>query len=250
MYTIYGDLCTEVYDISKPLGYSTGDVEYYFDRLKDIKGKILELGCGSGRVLIPLLQEGLDVDGLDNAQSMLNSCRRRCEALGLSPLLIQAEMHAFTATTPYDAIIIPGGSFQLIEGRTAAIHTLQHIYAHLVENGIFMLDLFIPTNFSTTYHSTKTYESSSQDIIILDEKRVEVNWIEQKIISLLKYEKWSSGALIQSELQRLPLSWYGVYEFISILENVGFKQIVLSADYMYENKPTHQGQMMTFEMRK
>lgn len=55
MYSSYGELCTEVYDLSKPLGKYYRDIEYYKERLADVKGKVLEVGCGSGRVLIPLL---------------------------------------------------------------------------------------------------------------------------------------------------------------------------------------------------
>jgi len=126
MYRSYGELCTEVYDLSKPLGHSTGDVEYYIERLSGVQGKVLEIGCGSGRVMIPLLQAGISIDGLDHSDEMLNSCRRRCDELNLTSKLIKDEMHNFELDGQYDAIIIPAGSFQLIEGREQAITTLQH----------------------------------------------------------------------------------------------------------------------------
>lgn len=71
MYRSYGELCTEVYDLSKPLGHSFGDVEYYLERLSNVRGNVLEVGCGSGRVLIPLLQAGISIDGLDHSDAML-----------------------------------------------------------------------------------------------------------------------------------------------------------------------------------
>lgn len=108
MYSLYGELCTEVYDLSKPLGFSFGDVEYYLERLKDVQGKVLEVGCGSGRVLIPLLQAGIDMEGVDNSTAMLDSCRRRVEKLGLTTKLYEDEMHNFALTDSYEAIIIPG----------------------------------------------------------------------------------------------------------------------------------------------
>lgn len=101
------------------------------ERLSNVKGKVLEVGCGSGRVLIPLLQAGIAIDGLDNSDAMLDSCKRRCNELNLTPKLIKDEMHEFTLTNQYDAIIIPGGSFQLIEGREQAITTLNHLYSYL-----------------------------------------------------------------------------------------------------------------------
>lgn len=250
MYSSYGELCTEVYDISKPLGFSTGDVEYYIERLSDVRGKVLEVGCGSGRVLIPLLQAGISIDGLDNSEAMLDSCRKRCKELNLAPRLIKDEMHNFTLTSQYDAIIIPGGSFQLIEGREQAIEALNHFYSNLSPGGRLILDLFIPTDLNTSAISTKTWNTSNQDFIVLEDTRIEVNLLEQKIVSLLKYEKWNKGELIKTELQRLPLSWYGCYEFNLLLEKTGFYEVSLSADYKYKNNPTRAGQMITYEAIK
>lgn len=250
MYSSYGELCTEVYDLSKPLGHSFGDVEYYLERLSNVKGNVLEVGCGSGRVLIPLLQSGIAIDGLDNSDAMLDSCRRRCNELNLSPKLIKDEMHKFTLSNQYEAIIIPGGSFQLIEGREQAITTLNHLYSYLLPGGRLIMDLSIPTDLNTNSTSTRTWSTPNNEVIVLEDKRVEVNILEQKIVSLLKYEKWKEGNLIQTELQRFPLSWYGNYEFNLLLEKSGYQEITISADYKFKNKPISAGQMITYEAIK
>lgn len=251
MHEYYGSLCTEVYDLSKPLGFSFGDVEYYKERLKDIQGKVLEVGCGSGRVLIPLVQAGYLVEGLDNSEEMLESCRSRCNELGLSPLLYKTEMHNFQLEEKqYDAIIIPAGSFQLLEGRETAIAALQNIYNHLAVGGRIILDLFLPNDFDTKSVSTRTWDNEAGEVLTLEEKRIEVNLLEQRMVSLLKYEKWKEGRLLQSELQRFPLSWYGRYEFELLLEKIGFRQITVSENYKYGQEPSSSELMYTFEAIK
>ncbi|WP_454190930.1 class I SAM-dependent methyltransferase [Paenibacillus sp. Marseille-Q7038] len=250
MYSSYGELCTEVYDLSKPLGYSVGDVAFYLERLSNMKGKVLEVGCGSGRVLIPLLQAGIDIEGLDNSAAMLTSCRRRCDELNLTAALYNNEMRNFSLANKYDAIIIPGGSFQLIEGREQAISTLNHLYSYLTPRGRLIMDLFIPTDFNANFTSTKTWNTPQNEVIILEERRTEVNILEQRIVSLLKYEKWKDGNLIQTELQRLPLSWYGNYEFDDLLNRLGYEEIIKSANYKFLNRPVIDGQMITYEARK
>jgi SAM-dependent methyltransferase len=78
----YGKLATEVYDIDKPIGRSFGDVEFYQERLRSCTGRILEPAVGTGRILIPLLEAGLVVDGVDNSPEMLTVCRARCAERG------------------------------------------------------------------------------------------------------------------------------------------------------------------------
>jgi hypothetical protein len=61
--TTYGSLCAEVYDITKPIGGQYPDVPYYIRHLSKIGGRILEPAVGTGRLLIPLLEAGLHVEG-------------------------------------------------------------------------------------------------------------------------------------------------------------------------------------------
>ncbi|MEG2709060.1 MAG: class I SAM-dependent methyltransferase, partial [Vagococcus sp.] len=76
MFIEYGKLSTMVYEITKPVGKSLdGDLEYYFEKLKEIKGPILEAGVGTGRLLIPFLQKVLEMEGIDLSNEMLEQCR-------------------------------------------------------------------------------------------------------------------------------------------------------------------------------
>jgi hypothetical protein len=71
----YGRLATEAYDMDKPIGHSFGDVEFYLERLKSCTGRDLEPAVGTGRVLIPLMEAGLEIEGTDNSPEMLTICR-------------------------------------------------------------------------------------------------------------------------------------------------------------------------------
>lgn len=250
MLNSYGELCTEVYELSKPVGFTFGDIEYYSERLKGITGKILEVACGSGRVLIPLLQAGLRVEGIDNSGSMLESCRKKCRELGIDPILFEGDMSRFQLDDAYEAIIIPGGSLQLIEKREDFINALKCYYDHLADGGVFMADISLQTDFDTNVVKTRLWETDNHETITLEEKQIEVNFIEQRTVSLLKYEKWKNGELIQSELQRFPLSWYGLQEFSLLLEQAGFSEIIVSGNYEYGAAPQNADHMITYEARK
>ncbi len=70
-------------------------------------------------------------------------------------------------------------------------------------------------------------------MITLENKVVEIDYIHQYTISHGRYEKWRKGTLLQTELERFPLRWYGVEEFKLMLEEIGFHHIVISSDYNY-----------------
>lgn len=248
MFSYYSTLCTEVYDFTKPVGYSLdGDIEYYQERLKTCQGRILEAGVGSGRFIIPLLEAGYTVDGIDYSPEMLDSCRKRCEERGLTPNLYEGKLQEFSLPINYEAIIIPTGSFCLIEKREDSLEALKSFYKHLVLGGRLIVDLQFPHAWKTGSISTSTFSLPNGDGITMESKSIEMDWLNQFTLSYIKYEKWRQGKLIQSELQRFALRWYGIEEFKLILESIGFTDITCSADYVYQNQPSSAGQIITFE---
>ncbi|MCR6111986.1 class I SAM-dependent methyltransferase [Bacillus sp. A301a_S52] len=243
----YNKLSSEVYDMDKYIGCSFGDVEFYSDRLASCTGDILEPGVGTGRILIPLLERGLKVDGFDVSQEMLKICRNNCEERGLNAKLFEGHMASFSIDTKYEAIVVPTGTFLLLHKREDSIKALKIFYNHLTNGGRLILDISLQTDLSVDKVSTRTWESRNGDIITLETKVVEVDYINQYTISHNRYEKWANSELMQTELERFPLRWFGIEEFKMLLENMGFEDIVISADYKYDQYPTDSSEMITFE---
>ncbi len=246
----YGELATEVYNLDKPVGHSFGDVEFYGDRLHSCSGRILEPAVGSGRVLIPLLEAGLTVDGIEKSPEMLAACRAHCAQKGFDPVLWEAEMDSFSSPERYEAIIVPAGSFLLLVDREASLEALKRFGEHLVPGGRLILALQLQTDLRAGSASTRTWQTPAKDLIALESKLVEVNLLEQYTVSHLKYEKWRDGGLVRTELQRFPIRWYGLEEFELVLRSLGYTEIVVSADYEYGGRPSDPGQTFTFEARR
>jgi SAM-dependent methyltransferase len=106
----YGLLAAEVYDLDKPIGTSFGDVEFYRQVLDGVGGRVLEPAVGTGRILIPLLEAGLDVDGYDTSPEMIAMCRDNCRRHGLDPVIQDADMTVSVRAGEYSAVIVPAGS--------------------------------------------------------------------------------------------------------------------------------------------
>lgn len=249
----YGELCTEVYEFTKNIGQSlSGDIEFYQNKLKSCDGKVLEAMVGSGRVLIPLLEAGIKIDGADYSPEMLAACRQHCAERGLSANLYESNLQNLALTQQYEIIIIPGGSFLLIEERNESIEALKNLYEHLKPGGKLMLDLFLPEpDFDVSSGGeVSTFHLSDGDHITMERKLVEANFLEQYKVYYLKYEKWRNGSLLQTELQRFAMRWYGVEEFKLLLENIGFEDVQVYADYDENKAPSDAKQIFVYEATK
>jgi SAM-dependent methyltransferase len=140
----YGTLATEVYELDKPIGRSFTDVEYYTGLLADVSGRILEPASGTGRVLIPLLEAGHQVEGIERSPQMLACCRQHCRDRGLDPVLREADMTVFVRLAAYEAVIIPAGSIALLNGRKAMLQALTCFRDSLVPGGRLFIDVPVP----------------------------------------------------------------------------------------------------------
>jgi ubiquinone/menaquinone biosynthesis C-methylase UbiE len=245
----YGRLATEIYDITKPIGHSFGDVEFYLQRLKYCTGPVLEPAVGTGRVMIPLMEAGIEVEGVDNSPEMLAICRARCAERGLQPVLHEGDMGSLSLPERYEAIIIPAGSFLLIERREESLGALKRFREHLVRGGRLILDLELQTDLRVGTISTGTVETPQGETITMESKVVEVNFLKQYSVSHLRYEKWRKGELLRTEMQRFAGHWYGLEEFELVLKSLGFSDVVVSADYEYGKRPSSAEQTFTFEAR-
>ncbi len=246
--TSYGPLCTEVYNITKPIGGQYPDVPYYIRHLSKIGGRILEVMVGTGRLLIPLLEAGLNVEGIDNSQEMLASCRKHCAERLLKPVLHYGAIENLDLPFKVSAIVVSYGSFMLLEKRSVAIATLQAFARHLEPHGRIFIDLEFPIeDFKTeniVYHRSPVECPDGSTILMQTTSRID--WLEQLNITLIRYEKWKDGKLVATELQRLPLHWFGRDEFIMCLRENGYQDITLCANYTDDLAPSHYKDTLCF----
>jgi hypothetical protein len=225
----YGLLCTEVYDLDKPIGHSFGDVEYYAHLLAGVTGRILEPAAGTGRILIPLLEAGLNVEGIDTSAEMLAICRRNCAGRGLDPVLRQADMTSYVEAGAFAAIIIPAGSITLLDGGPATRQALAAFHQSLVRGGRLIVDIDAPR--LVTGPQPARHWRNGADLLTLQVMLTEHDPVANQTTSFLRYEKWRDGCLIATELQQFRLQHWSLEEFTGLLAGAGFADIAVTADY-------------------
>jgi SAM-dependent methyltransferase len=116
---------------------------------KKSKGPVLEVGCGTGRVLIPTARAGLEITGLDLSSHMLDVCRQRLQKEGAEVQakveLFEGDMRYFKLSRKFRLITIPFRSFQHLTSTEDQIACLTAIHSHLNDKGRFIFDIFNPS---------------------------------------------------------------------------------------------------------
>jgi SAM-dependent methyltransferase len=139
----FNDITPLVYDLQFRPDYP--DLAFWAELCGEWGGPVLELGCGTGRISIPLARAGLEVVGVDLAEPMLVVARRRLEAEA-EPVrervrLLNADMRDFRADTTFACAIIPASTFSVLLTREEQEKTLRNIHACLREDGRLGFDV-------------------------------------------------------------------------------------------------------------
>src|SRR5687767_1710843 len=110
----YQGLMAELWDLFRGDTSTWADRKLYRELVSETGEPVLDVGCGTGRILLDFLQDGVDIDGVDNSPEMLSLCRQKAEALGLQPKLYLQWMEALDLPRRYRTILVPSSSFQLV----------------------------------------------------------------------------------------------------------------------------------------
>jgi SAM-dependent methyltransferase len=125
---------------------TTDDIPFYLELAKQVATRgqaVLELGCGTGRVTVPIARAGVEVVGLDRSPAMLALAREK--AAGLTNLRwVEADMADFVLTQRFGLAIIPFRSFCLLLETERQKACLRCIHAHLAPDGRLALNFFNP----------------------------------------------------------------------------------------------------------
>ena len=104
--------------------------------------RVLDLGCGAGRVLLPLAEAGHSVTGLDRNEKALADCRKRLDDHNLSALLLRADfLEDWPALNKsFDAVCLLGNTIMTVADVDEAVHLMQRLCEVLADGGLFIVD--------------------------------------------------------------------------------------------------------------
>jgi SAM-dependent methyltransferase len=120
------------------------DLPYWLSVGREAGGPVLDLGCGTGRILLPLLEAGVDADGVDLYVPMLDRARDKAAAKGFRPRLAAADMSDFSLPRRYARIISAFNAFAHADTPDQQIASLTCARRHLAPGGAFVVHMSYP----------------------------------------------------------------------------------------------------------
>lgn len=235
------------------------DIPFYLDYAKKVKGPILELACGTGRVTIPLAEAGHEIWGLELSDSMLEVLNKKIKDLPTPAKgkihLVKGDMSNFKIDRKFPLIIIPYRSFQILYDEKLENSCLHNVFNHLSDDGYFIINI---GNFERIKENTWEKEEEVLDWENIDLKTgntVSRHHIirgideEKNIVFITKVYRIKKRDVLVEKIEK-QIQWKYFYEdkIKRLLESNGLK--IIKEMGSYDGKPIQEGTEFIFICRK
>lgn len=223
-----------------------GEKEFYVQESLNYSSPILEIGCGTGRITIPIAQAGADIVGIDNSEGLLSVANDKINKIKNIPgsiELINADMRNFSLNKKFNLIIIPYRAFLHMLDTESQKSCLKCIYDHLNDGGHLIMNMFFPridvmdnymNQMGNAIKQVKSLELNDKRYMVFDSR--EYSSYDQLIKQNFIVEELDKDGVVKSK-QYFPLTlrWVNRFEMEHLLEISGFK--VLNLYGWFDKRP-------------
>jgi SAM-dependent methyltransferase len=225
---------------------TTGPEIEYFRQFVKAGQPALDVACGAGRLMVPYVEAGLDVDGCDASPDMVRLCREAASAVGGSPTMSCQAMHELDLRRRYATIFVCGG-LGLGSTRDQDQQALRRLYEHLEPGGRLVLDNEVPYSDARdwdrwTARRRKDLPEPSQppgarrlgpdgDEYALQSRLLDLDPLRQQAAWEVHAYRWRDGELIAHEGHQLTCNLYFCQELVMMLEQAGFTKVEVRGEY-------------------
>lgn len=229
--------------------HETPELPFIEKKIAQFGQPVLDVGCGTGRLLLVLLRAGIDIDGCDLSGDMLQYCRKKALGEGFHPQLVEQPMHTFEMRRQYRTIYICD-SFGLAGSREKDLAALRGCYAHLQKGGALIMNIQAEYAFPEAWQlwleahrqalpqawpqegNRRITDDGNENIAYF--RMVAIDPLEQSYTRQVRLEKRVGGAVVSSEEYSLRGNMYFKNEVELMLEIAGFDEIYVNGDYSDE----------------
>ena len=222
-----------------------GDVQFYIEEAQKNGSSVLEIGCGTGRILLPIAQVGVSIVGLDRAPAMLALLRQKLTKVSPEVQsrveLAEGDMRSFDLERRFNLILIPYRAFLHLLTPKAQRQALICIREHLTDDGRLIFNIFDPQLEVIAAHMGPLGSAQKKDSEFFDPATGHqiMVWAtghydpEQQILEqyFIFEELDGEGKVIAKTYCPLTLRYVHRYEMRYLLELCGYKVEALYGDF-------------------
>ena len=210
---------------------------YFLQIIRESGEPALDVACGTGRLLLDYMQEGVDIDGVDISPEMIDMTREKAAVLGLDPSLYVQPMQALNIPRRYRTIIVPSSSFLHLTEIDDARQALVCFYDHLRPGGQLAMSMRVmdPNPVEVDWEIDSEVERPSDGALVRRWFRCRYDVARRVQHTEDRYEIIKDGAIVRSEnyVSSPSLTWYTVDEALGLLREAGFDEVQAHADFEF-----------------
>ncbi len=231
LYSHYSEYMAKSMRAHRP-GPDKGEFEYLKKYLDSNSQPFLELGCGYGRLLLPIIEAGYSITGIDSSPEMLQQCRATGVKRGIEPVIYEQFMQKLSLEEKYGLIFIDDCTFTLIIEDKDVEELFERVYFHLKPGGTFLFDFYgydpdsDEASDSNIFAGTNTGWVKDEDGAIYVSKSIGSYDINSHIIKrLMIHDCYIEGKLVGSQAFEDPNRVHNLKEVVRVLRSKGFIDI-------------------------
>lgn len=239
----YGSLCTEMYELLHETA-PQDELDFYLSYAK--KGKrILEPLCGSGRFLIPFMERGFDISGVDLSAEMLGKLKQKAP----QAQVMQADITEYSSEAMFDYIFISSGSVSLFTDISVCKQILRSLKELLAPQGklVFAVDTIADRCPDGDDYKTAVAVKTKEGLDLVLKSKNHYDEQSQTQFSPSVYELYNGGRLLQSEPMDFQTHLYRFGEMEQILREIGFTAISVYSSFDKKAAQDDQCEMFLYE---
>ena len=227
------DSWAEIYD--DVYSFVDYDIDFYIKKSQQLGGKVLEIGCGTGRVTIPMLEAGADITAIDYSQKMLERLESKVGTIDGPIEIILQDVRTLNLKNSFNLIIFPYRGFQSLLSVEDQINALTSIRKHLNIEGRLIIDLFVPTRDlfdqqSDIFYHLIDFENGSREIRSLHH-RSKFDHHNQLIHTQLSISEREAEQVTLERYANFTLRYLYTDEARYLFKFCGFKIEEITGDY-------------------
>ena len=202
----YRGAMAQFWDLLRGDTSNWADRFFFLDVVRNAGQPVLDVGCGTGRLLLDFMSQGIDIDGVDNSPDMLALCRQKAQKLDIQPKLYQQTMETLDLPRHYRTIIVPSSSFQLLIDPNDATEAMRRFFHHLEPGGILVMSFMtLSTDGEGPFEWQKEVVRPDDGAIVRRWSRSRFDLVNNLEHTEDRYDVIANGEVVASEaLSRSP----------------------------------------------